>query len=190
MADLCLKCKKRPVCASVENIHKLCELCFFEVVEKRVRRFVRGKDFFKKNSKVLFVDDGSAESKVGEFLFNSIFKNFPLKLGVVQKSLSNISEEDMASYDRIIVPWNIDMDAKEFLLSVFDDSSVASSNSKLVKLLSPLSKDEIRLFAELKCLDFVDKNNSSESSKLLDSLEKKYPGTKSSIIKSKERLTN
>ncbi len=185
MTDLCVKCGKKPF---FNVLNKLCEPCFLEVVEKRVRRFVRGKDLFKKNSNVLLVDDGSAEAKVGEFLFKSIFKDFPLKFEVVEKQFSDISSKDIENHDRIIVPWNLDMDAENLLSSIFHKKNIPPDNNKFVKLLSSLSKEEIVEFARLKGFVFTQKSI-SEASKFIDLIEKKYPGTKFSIINSREKLT-
>lgn len=183
--NLCLKCKKKPF---FNDVNKFCHSCFFEVIEKRVRRFVRGKNFFKKNYKVLFVDDSSAEAKVGKYLFNSIFKNFPLKMTVVKKQLSRLSPHDFKEYDKIIIPWNLDIDAEGFLLDIFNNTcQIVDDNCKFVKLLSSLTKEEVELFAKRKGFKFS-KNNISHASNIIDVFEKKYPGTKFSIVRSKERL--
>lgn len=178
----CIKCRRKAG-ISLRHMGNLCRSCFLEIVEKRVRKELRTKRLIRKNDLILMVDDGSKEFVVGGYLLKNIIKNLPVKIDI-KKSSKNTEK-----YNKIIIPWSLDDEAEEFLDALFNKKKKQKQNKKIIKLLINLSDEEIKLFAKIKGFKYK-KRPKSKIKKMLDLLEKRYPGYKFSLLNSTKALSS
>ncbi len=180
---LCLKCQKKESNPET-HLSSLCNGCFLEQIEKRVRKELRKSNWIRKNDKVLLIINENKESFVTEYLFNSILKNFPIN---VEKEKTETIASKLDRYDRIVIPWNMDDEATLFLNEIFENESYDNVPDKVVKLLRNVSDKEVGLFAKLKGFP-VEEPIKTNLERAMDKLEKKYPGSKFALIKAKKQL--
>ncbi len=173
----CIKCTGKAEITSLKHIGPACKGCFLKIIEKRVRKDMRTNQLIKKNDKILILDNESKESVVGRFLLKSIIKDLPVKISISKSKKSN------AKYNKIIVPWSLDDEAEKFLDTIFSKKKPAKHSKNEIMLLKNLSEEEIETFAKIKRFKYRKKQR-SKTKKMLDSLEKRYPGYKFSLLNS------
>ncbi len=187
----CAKCSK-PAKVNLKTSGDYCNSCFLKVIEKRVRKDMRLNKWIEKNDKILFVDDNSKEAKVGDYLLKSIIKGLPVKI-TKRKSASNASK-----YDKIILPWSLDMEVEEKLGLIFSkipkipkkqQQKKMKEEKKEIRLLRGLLDKEIEIFAKLKKFK-CKKGSKSKLQKMVDKLEERYPGCKFSVLNSMKLLNS
>lgn len=179
----CIKCKK-PEKVDLKHLGgPLCYSCFAEVIEKRVRKSLREQDWLKPGQKVVFIDDSTLKAAVAKYLLKSIFKGQPFDIDFKKASISSV-EKAAKGYDRIILPWSMDDETEQFLAALMDNKKLPKA--KYIKLLVTLLDEEIILFARIKKLEGRIKKK-SKLSRMLDDLEKRYPGSKFGLLRSFSR---
>ena len=158
----CVKCSKQ---AKIDLKHlggSLCPACFAEVIEKRVRKSLREHDWLKPADKILVIDDGTLKSKAGIHIIKSIFK---LSKGCT----------------KVIIPWNLDDEIGQYLDALMNNKKIPKT--KHIKFLINISDEEIDYFAKIKKIKGK-KRAKTKLGKMLDNLEKRYPGSKFGLLKS------
>jgi hypothetical protein len=159
----CVKCKKPAEYRLVDKLY--CRKCFTELVEHKIKHNLR-KYGIKKDSRLLVTD------KASEYIIRRVV-NLPVK--IVKRGPA----------DLVILPWTLD-DSNESLLKRFFEKKRQRENKNTVKLFEPLSKDEIKQYFAIKKVKYCPKK--TEINRVLDEFEQKYPGTKSSMLSSEEKL--
>lgn len=158
----------------------MCPSCFAEVIEKRVRKSLRDNNWLKPEDKILYIDDGTMQSGVGIFFINAIFKNKPFNFSFKKgttKSAARLSK----GYDKVLIPWSMDDEVEQYLDALFNAKKVPKTNH--IKLLINVSDEEIALFAKIKKIKGKQKAK-TVLGKMLDNLEKRYPGSKFGLLRS------
>lgn len=179
----CRKCKTQAK-ANFKQTGPLCENHFIEMIEKRVRKELRTKKLIQKNDKILFINNGSKEYFVSNYLLKSIIKNLPVKINAKKSSKLNLIS---AKHNKIIIPWSLDDEAEEFLEFIFNKNKPKKLSKKAIKMLKNVSDEEIELFAKIKRFKYK-KTIKSKIKHMLDKLENKYPGYKFSLLNSIKQM--
>ncbi len=175
----CIKCGKK----SVSEYLRLCRGCFLEVIEKRVRKEFRMKELVKRNDFLLILDDGTYNAKNLIYLFRKIIGKMPVSLKT--KKGKYIPGKKINFDGKIMVPWNLDDEAVLFLRCFFEKKKIENIGNyeNIIKPLVVITDDESRQFARIMKFDFKDKKKDKVND-FLNSMEKRYPGTKFGIKKS------
>ena len=174
-AEECIKCR-RAASVSFRHLGELCRNCFLDVIEKRVRKGLRLSKAIRKNDKILIIDNGSVESAVGRHLLKRIIKGLPVRIICKKANLPMPDSVDKKSYykiyDKIIIPWSLDDEAEEFLEFLFNKKKPLKFGRNAVKLLKPVSEDELAMFAKLNQLKYEKpgKKKPSKIRKMIGSL--------------------
>ncbi len=166
-----MKCFRCNQTAEIELDHfpgPLCILCFCELIEKRVRRYVRQNDFFARNDNICIVEGASYNFTVTKHLLESILKFLPKKM-IIGK------HKDC----KTVIPWNLDLELQEKLGSMFGTSEKTNG----IKLLSVVLQKEVKLFAEVRHLGGEEPEPVNKDVKvMLDSIEKEHPDIKFAML--------
>lgn len=184
----CIKCTKKSE-IKLGHIGDTCKSCFLKIAEKRVRKQLRINSQIKKNDKILFINNGSKEFYVGEYLFKKIIKGLPVKITTKKSSKLNISAK---KHSKIIIPWSLDDEAEQFLNFVFNKKKQSRFSKKTIKLLKCLSEEEIEMFAKIKKFKYKKPKTKQKPKirQMLDLLEQRYPGYKFSLLNSIKSLSS
>lgn len=188
----CFKCNQ-PATISTPQFKDICNKHFLEVIEKRVRKFTRTNKIFKSNQKILILNDSSKEFYVSDYLVKSITKSLNVKISYQKiKSRFNFKiNKKHLSCNLIILPWNLEDEADEFLSRFIKPNfKFKSYPKKQTKLLKNLLDNEIKIFADLKHFRYNKKTNKTNRPlvKFLDNMEKSHQETKFSLLKTIEYL--
>lgn len=203
----CIKCSRKSQ-SNFRHIGPLCRECFLKVIEKRLRKDIRASKAIQKNDKILLINNESKEYYVGEFLLKSIIKQLPVKIDIKKSKSLEIPQNISKKYGKIIIPWSLDDEAEEFLNEVVGKNKIKAKNQnknkkkikkpteskKEIRLLKNISEEEIAFFAKIKRFKYKTAKlktkygnpvpSRSKTKKMLDELEKKYPGYKFSLLNS------
>lgn len=175
----CKKCKNQAE-VNFSHLEPLCEKHFLETIEKRVRKNLRKKSLICKGDRILIIDNNSKEYAVGEFLLKNIIKDLPVKIETKKSEKLSYAS---SNHNKIIVPWSLDDETEEFLNFMFSKKKTKKFGKKYHKLLKNISEEEIEKFAEIKRFKYKHKKR-SRIKEMLDTLEKRYPGYKFSLLNS------
>lgn len=175
----CVKCTK-PAKISLKHLGgSLCASCFAEVIEKRVRKSLREHKWIKPKEKVLVIDDGTLKSKTGIYILKSVFSGLPFNMDYKKCSISSAGRLSKG-YCKVVIPWSLDDEAEQFLDSLFNCRKIPETDQ--IKLLINISEKEIDFFAKIKKISGR-RNPKTKLGRMLDELEKRYPGSKFGLLK-------
>ena len=176
----CVKCRMK---AGIDMKHlggSLCPGCFAAVIEKRARKAFREHDWLRPKDSALIIDDGSTKAKACILLTKTVFKGQPFYFDIKKGSIS-CARKLAKGYKKVIIPWNLDDEIELKLRAVFDGKK--PEELPYIKPLLNISDEEIEYFAKargIKCRE----SPKTALGKMLDELEKKYPGSKFGLLKS------
>ena len=163
------KCEKCTHKAEFRLVDKwYCSRCFTELVEQKIRHNLRRYDI-KKDSIILATDE----------LCVQVLKK------VINMPVRIVSGKQKADY--IALPWTLDDENEEFLKTFLEKKSL-KEDKRIIRLFYSLSKDDVKAYCRLKKIEYHPKK--SEINEILDRFDRKYPGTKTSILRSGETLSN
>jgi len=176
----CIKCGKKAQISMKHLGGDLCPTCFAEVIEKRVRKSLRENEWLKPDDDIIIIDDSTVKAKAVMYLLKSIFKGQPFKFNIKKASIAS-AEKLAKSKNKVIIPWNMDDEVEQYLDALFNNKKI--KKTKLIKPLLNISDEEIDYFAKIKKLKGK-KKPKTKLGKMLDDLEKRYPGSKFGLLKS------
>ena len=195
---MCFKCKKKPASISLKHIPgKLCNSCFIKVIEKRVRKDVRLKRLFSRDDHILILDDKTKESIVSQYLLNSILNHLPVTIFIFEiEDRFNLDEKNLKAIvrtgciNKIVLPWSLDDEGECFLSKMFGKLDFEKQKKpERIKLLRNVSEKEIEVFAKIKRFKYKKlKPYNKDIREMLNTLEKKHPEIKFSVLKSFDSL--
>src|SRR3989344_953804 len=84
--EACIKCRKIKELVSLPHIKSFCRGCFAEMIEKRIRKYVRMNKIFRKGDNILIIDELSF------FLVKSIIKELPADIFLKNIEISDLSK--------------------------------------------------------------------------------------------------
>lgn len=160
----CQKCKQKKELFTAN----LCSSCLITVLEKRIKKSVKEQGGINRGERVLFLLDKSLESKVAKYFFEKIYSKLQLK----------VFYENTKFYDKIIIPFTSEKIISDFLNKLFEKKKF-EINKKRIVFLESLTIEEVKDVAKIKNL-----KGNVQTYELLDKIEKKYPGSKHSLMKS------
>ena len=176
----CIKCSKK-VNISIKHLGgDLCSNCFAEVIEKRVRKSLREHDWLKPDDDIIIIDNSTLKAKVVVYLLKSIFKGQPFRFNIKKAEISS-AEKIAKARNKVIIPWNLDDEIKQYLDALFNNKKI--KKTELIKPLLNISDEEIGYFAKIKKIKGR-KTPKTRLGKMLDNLEKRYPGSKFGLLRS------
>jgi hypothetical protein len=180
----CSKCKNK----SIDNVEyagkHYCDRHFLELMEKRVRKNLRVNIDLDVKLEYALLDDNSSEFHLTKYFLEKIFnKHLMLKF---RKTMPKNSSS-------LIVPTNLDEQViiflDEFLKNnkLNDQTKIKTSKNKNHEImpLEVLQQKEVELLCEILKIKFVPRVKTD----ILKELEKKHPGTKFSLFKSRQNLS-
>lgn len=184
----CVKCNKDAE-ISLPNLNA-CRKCFEKIIEKRVRKEIRINVLIEKNDKLLFIDDGSAESKVSDYLVKKIIKGLPVSCAS-KKLKYTLGKKIAGDFSKAVIPWNTDKEGDYLLSGVFENKKIkflgnfTIGGKTYIKPLLHVLHEEAVLFARGKGFEFSEEKIAPG---MLEELEKEYPEIKFSLMKSAEEI--
>jgi len=180
----CSHCKRNNAILNLKYSGALCKKCFLRLIEARVRKYARLNKIFKKNDRILTIDP------LSNFLVKKIIHRLPVKIHNKSVKLDNL--EKIKDYtkknkiNKIIIPWTIDDECCYFLERLFLNKD--KKRSKYISLLQVMTDEEALLFAKFNKINFSPNKKNKEIKHIIDSMQKKYPETKFSFVKSIEEM--
>jgi tRNA(Ile)-lysidine synthase TilS/MesJ len=161
--EKCHKCSKD---AGYKHVDKwYCTRCFTDICEQKIKHNLR-RYSIKKDRRIMIGD------KACEYVFRKVI-NLPVKIV-------------KAKGDYKVVPWTLD-DENEMFLKRYFKSKPQKEDKSIIKLFCPLSKDDVKQYCEIKKIGYNPEK--TEINLILDKIDSKYPGTKTSLLKSEEKLS-
>ncbi len=162
----CHKCIRKAAHKLIDKWY--CKRCFCGLVEQKIRQNLRNYKI-KRDSKLL-VNDAASEYVVGR---------------VVKIPVQTVHGRKKADY--LVLPWTLDDENEEFLNTFFKNKKIVTKeNRKVIKLFAPVSKKDMKTYFDSKKIKY--RPEKTEINAIMDKLEAKHPGTKTSLRKSEERL--
>lgn len=161
----CHKCIRKAEHKLVDKWY--CKKCFCRLVEQKIRRNLRR--YRLKRGSTLCVTD-----KASEFMIRKVV-NVPVK---------TVKKNQSTGY--LVMPWTLDDENEEFLKTYLKDRPMAKENKRIIKLFYPLSKKDMKSYFSINKITY--RPEKTQTNSMLDKLEEKYPGTKTGLLRSEERL--
>lgn len=162
----CHKCIRRSAFKLVDKWY--CGKCFCQLVEQKIRQNLR-RYRIKKDSKLLATDNAS------EYVLRRVV-NVPIDI---------VKKKQRTGF--LVLPWTLDDENEEFLKMFFKNKKIVTKENKnVIKLFYPVSKKDMKIYFSIKKVSY--RPVKTEINQMMDVLENKYPGTKTGLLKSEERL--
>lgn len=197
---VCIKCKRDKEEVWLPHMPgKICNRCFLDLIEKRVRKESRTNEYFANGDDLIFLDDGSANSMVSRYFLDKFTEHRSPKIRVEKVEemddvwgtrRNKVIEALLKKYpaSKLILPVNADNEA-ELFLSEMAGTGHKRPSPRLVKLVRCLSQKEVELFAKLKGFKYSGRlAHSSEIKTMIDRLEKESPDIKFALMRSLEEI--
>ena len=167
---------------------KINDKVFCEIIEKRIRKNIRLRYPFSKNDCILAADDLTA------YLLNKILKDMPAKVYSRKTNIEQLLKKDKKTSEfikknrinKIVIPWTADDECCIFLKSVF--SNKPKKKIPYVKFLLTATDDEIGKFAKINRIPWKPNKKDRKILQFIEELNKLYPQTKFSLLKSAIRI--
>ncbi|MEM4259742.1 MAG: hypothetical protein QXG00_00740 [Candidatus Woesearchaeota archaeon] len=153
------------------------------LIQKKARRELRLNKYFTKKNKLLILNDDSIEFKFIINVFDEIF-NKNLNIKKIKKIYPMPPNYKLINH-KLIIPWSLDREINEKILCFFEnkDINVKIYEKNILKLFKTVSEDEMKYYLTTKKIRFKNSNNSNNN-EFVESLEKLYPGSKNTLLKS------
>ena len=146
---VCRSCQSKGIAIRIKSVGQLCHCCFIGVVERRIKKNVRLNHRFKKDEKVLVIDDSSTKSRVMIYLLDHCLGGLPVYIKIRKADVSSVALPDLDGFNKVLLPLSADDQAEAFISWLFGkDNKVESPKS--VPFLSCLLDEEIEAYARAK----------------------------------------
>ena len=175
----CLRCKKRDATVELPHAGALCNPCFLEMVEQRVRKDMSKHSPLKRGEKVCLLTNETKESAVSAWMMERISSK--LNLQVEQRPLA--SPGVVSGFSKVFSPFDADDVGSRFLEGIFK----GQPQHPTLSLLQGVLDSEVKLFADLRKLPYQE-TSEHPSTKALRELEGFYPGSIFGLVKTQKQL--
>ena len=138
-------------------------------IEKRIRKYIRINKIFTKDDKIYVKD------KLSKYFINKIIGTMP-----------KIFVKDPKKATKIVIKYTLDDECNDFLNHFIFGKK--KKQTKGIKLLKTITDKEALLFAKYNNINFKPNKKERKITDMLDELEKSYPQTRFSLLKSIESL--
>lgn len=169
-----MKCHKCSAESKYKYIDKhLCKKCFVDLFEKTVRKNLRIGGSLKKTNRLVVV------GPIAEWFIKKI-----VTMPCEKEYVAELSDESLQDKTvKIVLPVTLDDEDSEFLSKLFAKQlKKEEKDGRIIKLFRTIPEESVIDFCRLKEIPYTRKTNREKE--MLDKLEKKYPGTKNSMLKS------
>ena len=171
----CAKCKKKGVVKRVDKV--FCKRCFTSIIDRAVRKRVRQYDLKKGQTVFVF-------GEISKYFLENVIN---LPLNVVMKGNKRVVELAKTSGKLDVLQWTMDDECMVFLDSMFN-GKVLKKGKDFIKIFYSLEVRDLNNYIKLNKLKIKKIERKGELYRILDKLENKYPGTKTSLLKSTEKV--
>lgn len=167
------------ICKNTESKETPCSHCFSRMIEKRIRKNTRINKTFRKNDKILVMDE------LNEYLIKRIIKDLPVII-YKRKSIDNefIKKNKI---NKIATNTTMDDEATQ-LLKEFTTGKKTKQNKKIIKLLAVTSDKELERYAKIHEIRFKPNKKDKRYNKTIEQMTQKYTDTKEKLYQSKKTL--
>lgn len=173
----CSLCSKKAVAKIQKDDY--CSACYTRIIDKRLRKYCRINKIFKKGDNILVIGD------LAEHFVKNIIQNLPVKI----KALKRLPKSTKG-YTKVVLPITMEDEICNFLDQLFSkDFKLKKQNKKTVKLFKVISEEELKVYCKINKLNFK-KRNPDRYTKILDTMEKKYPQTRYSVLNSMDKMSD
>jgi hypothetical protein len=169
---MCQKCLINPV-YEFTNKRKVCSKCYNNWFEKKFLYTLRKFNMIKKGD-IVFISKKEDFYFVLNKLFHMLSKKLPITLQKQKSKKSKIAvsiTSDDISYDLI-----------EQVLSKINLNKLKPINKNIIKPLYLFKENEVEIYAKINNLKIKKKKQNKRIKLFIDSLEKKHPEIKNSIV--------
>lgn len=149
---------------------QFCKRCFCEVIERRIRKYVRLKELISKHD-ILVINN-----PLCEYLIKSIVQDMPVTI-------------KQQGEGKNVLAFTMDDEIEWFLDIIFagkDLEQEIKQQNKDIKLLITITDKEAQAFAQAKNIMFPQKQRKYQT--ILEQLEQKHKETRYSLFKSVEGI--
>lgn len=166
----CSACSKSSA-VHIKPLDPLCKKCFCRIIEKRIRKDARLKEWFKKNDRIY------TDSTLSRHIINNIIANLPKKF-VKSKSSAN----------KVVITRTSDDIIVNGLEQIFSNKQIRL-NKKEIPLFCSLTDEEALAYAKFNKIKFKPRKKNQDIKKFIDTIQDKYQETKSSLVKAIKELS-
>lgn len=164
----CAICKKKATINTPYGERHYCDTHFMESIEKRIRKDLRINQPLDLKKKYYLPNPKNSEIKISEIILKNIFgKHLKIEYTI------DFNKKNL------IIPKSLDEEASELIESYFQNKEFSK---KYINPLRTVTQKEISEIARILKIQHKPKKNN----KMLEELDKKYPGTLFSILKSSD----
>ncbi len=176
---MCKNCETKPV-YEFTNKRKLCKTCYIHWFNKKFLYTLRKFEMIKSGEIIAYKK-------------TSDFKGIVLEENLKQfaeKARITVVKYPTKKYDKLAAPTSLDQEAYEFIKTLLENKTskakeLMPKNKKEIKPLCLFLEKEIKLYADLKKLNYKkQKNKKTEWESFIDELEESHPEIKQAIIQS------
>ena len=182
----CKKCGKKGDIKFVEGF--LCSGCFLQIIEKRVRKYVRLNKFFSKGDKILVCDE------LSEFLIRDILNGLPIEIVRRKVSKNDVFSDKTVlkllktkKITKVVFSWTADDESSGFLGGFLEGRLADSGDARFVKLLRNISEEDAAVFAKLNGIKF-ERSKFGRAHQLIEQISKNHPDVKYGLLRAGEKL--
>ncbi len=162
----CYLCKKKAQIKQQKN-RNICNGCFLELIEKRIRKHTRINKLFSKGDRIKVNDEMS------RYFAESISRDIPIM--IVDKG-----------GNKETIKWTLDDEINRFLKKLMMDKK--EKEVRGIKLLKVITDKEAEKFAELRGIEFKANKKDKEAMEIVDNLTEKHPDVRFNLFKNVEML--
>ncbi len=176
---ICLRCKKRDAAIELPHAGALCNACFLETIEQRVRKDLSKNCPLTRGEKVCLLTNETKESAVSKWMMERLSSK--LNLVVEQRPLATPGV--VSGFTKVFSPFDADDVGSRFLEGIFK----GEPQHPTLSLLQGVLDSEVKLFADLRKLPYQAMPE-HPSTKALRELEGFYPGSIFGLVKTQKQL--
>lgn len=172
-----VKCSRcgRKADTDFKHSGRLCNRCFCEMIEKRIRKKARIEKIFSKDKKFICVGE------LNRYLVESIAGKLPMDVTF----LDTVPDKIPKDY-KVIVQDTIDDFIEQRLKALFANKKF--DPPKFMSLIDVITDQEAVEFCRFKKINFLPNKKDKKIMKILDSMQKKYAETKFALRRSLEEI--
>jgi hypothetical protein len=154
---------------------------FLEVIEKRIRKFIRLNELFKPNDTIVILHDNSPAAFVTEHVLRELSLKLPLKILIRKK----LTKKILDTANKILFPINADDHIDAFLNTIYFDKLEELYKEEFLSIVRHVAEKECYVFCKYLGLG---KGKIKLKKHELDIFDKPYHETKFATVKSIELM--
>lgn len=179
--ETCWHCRKRKSRKELSFMTQpFCKECFLNVIEKRIRKFIRINKLFSVHQKIGVLDDGSNGAAITRYVLDKLSLKMPIEL-IYRKRLTS---KTLSKVDRFVFPITTEDYVDSFLEHLYLDDVENFFEEEFLSIVLNVTEKECFYF--VRYLELKEKPNMQVHE--LDTFDKPYPETKFATLNSIKEL--